>query len=145
MKSNINYWFLLYCTYNKPSTNLNAIKIWKLGENAAKNPNMPQPPSTVCKTFCRPTLSARKPQKWVPRNIPKKQTVFNKLSSAIVRLSSHFINGSTNERPKFSVILANTLSPTTITIHWWNFPYPRSSYILETIATVHISNITLAS
>lgn len=59
--------------------------------------NRPSTSSAAIKAFFLPCMSARQPQKYAPRSMPKRGTAFNKPLSDELRLKSHCAEGRTKD------------------------------------------------
>lgn len=72
-----------------PAKNRNATSAWKFGANADKNEKKNPHNAEIDRTFCRPHVSAKKPQKYEVDTIPRNEMTVKTPFCDVVKFKSH--------------------------------------------------------
>lgn len=118
--------FVEFQTYKPPTTKRNIDKTAVVGANADIRPKIKLPASDVRNTFCRPQVSARKPNACELTRMPAKPAELRTPCSAKVKFRSHRACDVTKLTFTFSATFTTTLNPTIKTIKTLNFPYAKT-------------------
>lgn len=95
-------------TYNAPEVNRKRIMEMKFVAKADRKENINAPIAAVCKTLCRPHVSAKNPQKCDVNTIPKYEMALSRPCSSVVNFRSHFTYGIIKLILRFSIAVPNT-------------------------------------
>lgn len=120
-------------THNAPARNRSTIIDIVLMANADENEKMKLPIAATRNTFCRPHVSAKKPNRWEVHTMPKYEIALKIPCSWVDKFRSHFAYGKMKLIFVFSIADPNTLTPVRSVSMVWYLPISENNQISSII------------